>query len=133
MHVHCACASRRCQVRFGAEVPAGLQLLADARMVLSKLKTKTKFTVSKCLRKHPHLLSSSQFKSRHAMKFLQPYGTQTDLFKSLVVPGPRLVLLRREGGEVLGHQLVQHLNNRFYHHRQILNHLNILQQVTIGP
>ena len=74
------------RVRYGAEVPAGLQLLADARMVLSKLKAKTKFTVSKCLRKHPHLLSSSQFKTRHAAKFLQPYGTQVDLFKSSMHP-----------------------------------------------
>ena len=71
-----------------------MQLLADARFVLSKLKAKTKFTVSKCLRKHPHLLSTSQFKSRHAAKFLQPYGTQLSLFKSIVKPGPRLVLLR---------------------------------------
>ena len=81
------------KIRFGKEPPP-LQLLADARFVLDKLKTKTKFTVSKCLRKHSHLLSSSQFKSRHAMKFLQPYGTQTDLFKSISKPGPRLVLLR---------------------------------------
>ena len=81
------------KIRFGKEPPA-LQILADSRFVLDKLKAKTKFTVSKCLRKHPHLLSSSQFKSRHAMKFLQPYSTQTDLFKSISKPGPRLVLLR---------------------------------------
>lgn len=83
------------KVRYGAdkELPP-LQILADARFVLGKLKAKTKFTVSKCLRKHPHLLSSSQFKSRHAAKFLQPYGTQTDLFKSIAKEGPRLVLLR---------------------------------------
>ena len=35
-----------------------------------------KFTVNKCLRKHPQLLSSSQFKARHAAKFLQPYPSQ---------------------------------------------------------
>jgi len=80
--------------RYSIESLPPSQLLADARFVLGKLKAKTKFTVSKCLRKHPHLLSSSQFKSRHAMKFLQPYSTQLDLFKSIVKPGPRLVLLR---------------------------------------
>jgi len=82
------------KIRFGVEELPPMQLLADARFVLSKLKTKTKFTVSKCLRKHPHLLSTSQFKARHASKFLQPYGTQLDLFKSIVKAGPRLVLLR---------------------------------------
>jgi len=76
-----------------AEVP-DMQLLADSRFVLAKLKAKTKFTVAKCLRKHPHLLSTSAFKSRHAAKFLQPYGTQLSLFQSIVKPGPRLVLLR---------------------------------------
>ena len=75
------------------EVPE-MQLLSDARFVLHKLKTKTKFTVAKCLRKHPHLLSTSQFKSRHAAKFLQPYGTQLSLFQSIIKQGPRLVLLR---------------------------------------
>jgi hypothetical protein len=80
-------------IRFGKPPPT-MQVLADARHVLEKLKAKTKFTVSKCLRKHPHLLSSSQFKSRHAAKFLQPYGTQLDLFKSISKEGPRLVLLR---------------------------------------
>ena len=82
------------KVRYQTSAPADLQLLADARIVLDKLKAKTKFTVSKCLRKHPHLLSSSQFKARHAAKFLQPYGTQLELFKSIATPGPRLVLLR---------------------------------------
>jgi len=53
-----------------------------------------KFTVGKCLRKHPALLSSSEFKKRHAAKFLQPYGSQTMLYQSLIKPGPRLVLLR---------------------------------------
>ena len=53
-----------------------------------------KFTVAKCLRKHPALLSSSEFKKRHAAKFLQPYGSQTMLYQSLIKPGPRLVLLR---------------------------------------
>ena len=81
------------KIRFQKEC-GPMQVLSDARFVLDKLKAKTKFTVSKCLRKHPHLLSSSQFKSRHAMKFLQPYSTQTDLFKSISKPGPRLVLLR---------------------------------------
>ena len=84
----------RYKIRYQVEELPPLQLLADARFVLSKLKAKTKFTVSKCLRKHPHLLSTSQFKSRHAAKFLQPYGTQLSLFKSIVKPGPRLVLLR---------------------------------------
>ena len=82
------------KIRYQVEEVPALQLLADARFVLSKLKTKVKFTVSKCLRKHPHLLSTSQFKSRHAAKFLQPYGTQLNLFKSIIKPGPRLVLLR---------------------------------------
>ena len=82
------------KIRYDVKEVPPLQLLADARFVLTKLKTKTKFTVSKCLRKHPQLLSTSQFKSRHASKFLQPYGTQLDLFKSIVKPGPRLVLLR---------------------------------------
>ena len=82
------------KIRYQVEEVPAMQLLADARFVLSKLKAKTKFTVSKCLRKHPHLLSTSQFKSRHAAKFLQPYGTQLSLFKSIVKPGPRLVLLR---------------------------------------
>jgi|EP00900_Chrysochromulina_parva_P021257 hypothetical protein len=80
--------------RYGVDELPPLQLLSDARFVLGELKVKTKFTVSKCLRKHPHLLSTSQFKSRHAAKFLQPYSTQLDLFKSIVKPGPRLVLLR---------------------------------------
>ena len=40
-------------------------------------------------RRHPW-----QFKARHANKFLQPYSTQLELFKSIVQPGPRLVLLR---------------------------------------
>jgi len=75
------------------EVPA-LMLLNDARFVLGTLKGKVKFTVGKCLRKHPALLSSSEFKKRHAAKFLQPYGTQTMLFQSLIKPGPRLTLLR---------------------------------------
>ena len=66
-----------------------LQALNDARYTLTKLKAKVKFTVEKCLRKHPHLLSSSQFKSRHAAKFLQPYSTQTDLFKSSTRRWPR--------------------------------------------
>ena len=53
------------RIRYGVEeVPASL-LLTDARAVLGQLKTKTKFTVHKCLRKHPQLLSSSQFKARH--------------------------------------------------------------------
>jgi len=82
------------RIRYGVEdVPATL-LLTDARAVLGQLKTKTKFTVHKCLRKHPQLLSSSQFKARHANKFLQPYPSQVSLFKSVVKPGPRLVLLR---------------------------------------
>ncbi|KAL3916802.1 MAG: hypothetical protein SGPRY_006664 [Prymnesium sp.] len=80
-------------------------MLVDARHVLSTLKTKVRFTVAKCLRKQcaklfrplnllPALLSSSNFKSRHASKFLQPYATQLDLFKSISKEGPRLVLLR---------------------------------------
>jgi len=75
------------------ELPV-LQILADARYVLSVVKDKVKFTVGKCLRKHPALLSSSEFKKRHAAKFLQPYGSQTMLYQSLIKPGPRLVLLR---------------------------------------
>ena len=58
------------------------------------LQLQVKFTVGKCLRKHPALLSSSEFKKRHAAKFLQPYGSQTMLYQSLIKPGPRLVLLR---------------------------------------
>ena len=50
--------------------------------------------VRRCLRKHPALLSSSQFKGRHASKFLQPYPSQVQLFKAVARPGPQLVLLR---------------------------------------
>jgi hypothetical protein len=71
-----------------------VQILADARYVLGQLKVKVRFTVHKCLRKHPQLLSSSQFKARHAGKFLQPYPSQVQLFKAVVQEGPRLVLLR---------------------------------------
>ena len=49
---------------------------------------------TRCLRKHPALLSSSQFKGRHASKFLQPYPSQVQLFKAVARPGPQLVLLR---------------------------------------
>jgi len=82
------------KVRYGEECPASHQMLVDARFVLSTLKTKVRFTVAKCLRKQPALLSSSNFKARHANKFLQPYSTQLELFKSISQPGPRLVLLR---------------------------------------
>merc|ERR1719502_2358269 len=46
------------------------------------------------MRKHPALLSSSEFKKRHASKFLQPYASQTQTLQSISRPGPRLVLLR---------------------------------------
>jgi|TARA_B100000524_G_scaffold346764_1_gene247488 hypothetical protein len=66
------------KLRYG--VPAhALQLLIDARHVLDLLKTKVKFSASRCLRRHPQLLSSSQFKARHAVKFLQPYSSQASL------------------------------------------------------
>ena len=60
------------KIRFHREPDQTLQILTDARFVLGVVKTKVKFTVHKCLRKHPQLLSSSQFKSRHQAKFLQP-------------------------------------------------------------
>ena len=71
-----------------------MQILDDARHTLTELKKKVKFTVDKCMRKHPALLSSSEFKKRHASKFLQPYNSQTQTLQSLIKPGPRLVLLR---------------------------------------
>jgi len=82
------------KLRYGTEVTPSNQLVVDARAALGMLKVKVKFTVHKCLRKHPALLSSSQFKARHAAKFLQPYPSQLQLFKSISKPGPRLVLLR---------------------------------------
>mmetsp|Transcript_21750 Transcript_21750/g.64472 ORF Transcript_21750/g.64472 Transcript_21750/m.64472 type:complete len:797 (+) Transcript_21750:79-2469(+) len=82
------------KMRYGVEELPPLQILADARHVLASLKVKVKFTVHKCLRKHPALLSSSQFKARHASKFLQPYPSQVQLFKAVARPGPQLVLLR---------------------------------------
>ena len=69
------------KLRYEAKEMPPLQILADARHVLSVLKDKVKFTVGKCLRKHPALLSSSEFKKRHAAKFLQPYGSQTMLYQ----------------------------------------------------
>ena len=64
------------RLHFGVEELPPMQILVDARHVLDQLKVKVKFTVHKCLRKHPQLLSSSQFKTRHASKFLQPYPSQ---------------------------------------------------------
>ena len=40
-----------------------MQILDDARHTLTELKKKVKFTVDKCMRKHPALLSSSEFKT----------------------------------------------------------------------
>lgn len=84
---------RQYMLRFG-KVDSDLQLLIDAREVLKLLKTTVKFTVESCLKKQPHLLTSSQFRTKHAAKFLQPYPTQVDLFQKLQRPGPQLVLLR---------------------------------------
>jgi hypothetical protein len=47
------------KLRYAGDAPA-LQLLIDARATLGLLKAKVRFTVNKCLRKHPQLLSSSQ-------------------------------------------------------------------------
>lgn len=72
----------------------GSRLLTDARHVLAKLKDAVAFEADECLRSHAHLLSSSDFRKRHAAKFLQPYPTQLQLFRQLLKPGPQLVLLR---------------------------------------
>lgn len=72
----------------------GTRLLTDARHVLTKLKGAVAFEADECLRSHAHLLSSSDFRRRHAAKFLQPYPTQLCLFRQLLQPGPQLVLLR---------------------------------------
>ena len=82
------------KIRYQVDDVPSLLMLADARHVLNLLKAKVKFTVHKCLRKYPALLSSSAFKSKHAAKFLQPYSSQLQLFKEVSKPGPRLVLLR---------------------------------------
>ena len=82
------------KIRYQVDDVPSLLMLADARHVLNQLKAKVKFTVHKCLRKYPALLSSSAFKSKHAAKFLQPYSSQLQLFKEVSKPGPRLVLLR---------------------------------------
>jgi hypothetical protein len=70
------------------------RMLADARHVLAKVKDAVAFEADECLRSHAHLLSSSDFRRKHASKFLQPYPTQLSLFKQLLQPGPQLVLLR---------------------------------------
>jgi len=82
------------KIRYQVDDVPSLLMLADARHVLNQLKAKVKFTVHKCLRKYPALLSSSAFKSKHAAKFLQPYSSQLQLFKEVSKPRPRLVLLR---------------------------------------
>lgn len=73
---------------------SGSRMLSDARHVLSKVKDAVAFEADECLRSHAHLLSSSDFRRRHASKFLQPYPTQVSLFRQLLQPGPQLVLLR---------------------------------------
>ncbi|KAG8470195.1 hypothetical protein KFE25_008616 [Diacronema lutheri] len=72
----------------------GSRLLTDARHVLGKVKDAVSFEADECLRSYAHLLSSSEFRKRHAAKFLQPYPTQLELFRQLLQPGPQLVLLR---------------------------------------
>ena len=46
------------KIRYQVDDVPSLLMLADARHVLNQLKAKVKFTVHKCLRKYPALLSS---------------------------------------------------------------------------
>ena len=57
------------KLRYEVKEMPPLQILADARHVLSVLKDKVKFTVGKCLRKHPALLSSSESSSSVSCSF----------------------------------------------------------------